>query len=283
MEIFQRGQARDYLETLSPEEREQTLESVHRLVQQDQQQRASSKYYEIRWHRRFIPLVHLQYSRIWQTVTLSNFVRVVRAAAQRALKFLVKAVRITLFIVAAQSYFRGMVSVIFSFCDVMTFNDNFLRDLLTYAFQDAPSILRHREALAAHKGDIFYFYNLEEYQHLSTLQSIIFAVKNHFASMLVATCTKTDNGDAITCRPYTNTLIFKVQDVVGNCYPRLSKGLVMMVTVSLYLIYATIGNLVCMNIFIFYTSNLLLKWMRVASVAKNLFYVVWTSFFDLIA
>lgn len=279
LEIFQNGSLNDYLNNLSPEEREQTVGAINRLMQRDAERQANSwhRYYEIKWYFNYIPLITIHYSLIWQAMTFTNLVYMVRASIIKITNAMVKMVRLTFFLITIQSYFRTLINIVFSFCDVITFSDNFLMDLFTYVLQDNKSMMRIHEELRVHKFDLQYFADMPEYKNLSVFQQIVFTIKNLLASMLMTSCTRA--GDDVRCHIYTNTLIFKMLEAVSKTYPQNTKLSIMIMTVLIYLIYAILGNIICINIFLFFGSNLANRIIGYSQIVKNLSNAIWSTLF----
>ncbi|KAI5956248.1 hypothetical protein KGF54_000723 [Candida jiufengensis] len=294
LEVFQRGQINNYLDSLSIEDRTDTIEAIHRVMRNHNQQQQQSQqqpsqanrtthinnYLRIRWFK-FLPIFLLNYSVIWSNLTLENIKHFIKLSITKLFFLLAQSLRMVFFLIMIQSYFHGLINMIFAFCDVLTFSDNFLKDLVTFLVDNNQYILKCHENLVAHGNDLFYFFDLKEYETNSVLENFQFLVLNYLSSFLMTDCVNSKGN--VVCKPIKNTLIFKLYDAVYQSFPNSSKLSLKYLTMMIYLSYALIGNVICINILMFFVYNFMNKLFGYTQFIKNMKDVVKSTFIQYLA
>ncbi|KAI5968992.1 hypothetical protein CANMA_001988 [Candida margitis] len=133
-----------------------------------------------------------------------------------------------------------------------------------------------------HKWDIFYYLNLEEFQNASILQHTWLIFKNYRASLLNTICIVAREGPS-DCDLITNSLVFRMSDAISETCPQLSTNMVRFITVTTYLLYATLGNFICLNVLFFLSYNIMRRIAGYSKIVKNLGSVVGSTFVKYIA
>ncbi|KAI5958510.1 uncharacterized protein KGF55_005770 [Candida pseudojiufengensis] len=293
LEVFQRGQINQYLDTLSTNDRLETIEAIHRVMRNHNNQRRPrsdsnityiNNYIRIRWFK-FLPIILLNYSRIWSNLTIQNLKHYLKLSILKVFYIMVQSIRTLFFLIMIQSYFHGIMNMIFAFCDVLTFSDNFLKDLITFIVNDNLNFLQKHEKLMENNGDLFYFMDIESNKNLSILQNLKFFIINYIVSMLSTNCIKESESDnKIKCIPIKSTLIFKIFDSISNSFPQITNKLTLKyLTIFIYLTYAMIGNVICINILMFFIYNFMNKILSYNQFLKNMKDVVKNTFIQYLA
>lgn len=277
MEIFQRGQFNRYLDQFPQDERNERISDMHIAIQRQRELQNQRKYYHINWKLTYIPLFVIHFDAIWRDLTWRNIRNFIMESVTLAVIMLVRALRFTTFIIGSGIYFQGIVRRLFVFCDVITFSDNFIRDVFTYILKDSPAILERLEVIDFHHGNLLYFLKYDEYNDLSSFQIMKMTYVNLTASMLRAECISTS--ESSTCKLLTNTLVFKFSDVLQQYYPTLGKTILRFITLSIYMTYAIVGDIICLNILLFLSYNLLNRFLGYKQVFSGLRNILWNSMF----
>lgn len=289
MEIFHRNHTlHNNFNNLSEHEQQRTLDEMADLVRQNSSNSSSSRrrtirrFYEITWYWTYFPLVVLRFDRIWQQVTFTNFQRAISYGAFCFVKMIQTGFRSLIFLFVLQTYLHNVTNMIFVFSNIITFSTNFIKDLFTYIFQDSPNILHDNVMLVTHDYDMFYYLNSEEYQNALALQHLWLIFKNYRASLLRTSCITIKNGPS-NCDLITNSLIYRMSDAISQSCPQFSTNTIRFITVTIYLLYAIIGNFICLNILFFLLYNIMRRIAGYAKIFKNLGLVIGSTFVDYIA
>ncbi|RCK65123.1 hypothetical protein Cantr_00641 [Candida viswanathii] len=277
MEILQRGQINRYLDQFPQDERNERISDMHIAIQRQRELQNQRKYYHINWCWTYIPFLVIHFDQIWRDMTWLNIQLYVMESVTLAVIMLVRALRFTTFIIGSGIYFQGIVRRLFVFCDVITFSDNFIRDVFTYILKDSPAILERLEVIQYHDGNVMYFLKYDEYNDLSSFQVIRMTYVNLVASMLHADCVITS--DSATCKLLTNTLVFKFSQVLQDCFPKLGTAGLKFITLIIYLTYAIVGDIICLNVLLFLSYNLLNRFLGYKQVFVGLRNMLWSSMF----
>ena len=277
MEVFQRGQFNRYLDQFPQDERNERISDMQIALQRQRELQNQWKYYHINWYLTYIPLIVIHYKAIWKDLTWRNIKHYVVEAVTLAAIMIVRALRFTTFIIGSGIYFQGIIRRLFIFCDVITFSDNFIRDVLTYILKDSPAILERLEVIHFHNNKIMYFLKYDEYNDLSSFQIIKMIYVNITASMLQADCISTS--ESSTCKLLTNTLVFKFSHVLQQYFPKLGDSSLKFITLSVYMTYAIIGDIICLNILLFLSYNLLTRFLGYKQIFSGLRHKRWSSLF----
>ena len=301
MEIFHRTQLQRYLEHLPPGEREQQLNNIMAqgdlYLSQQQQQQQQPRYYHVHWIFSHIPFIILNFDQMWRDFSWRAFWARTIDAITSAVIMTVRALRFTTFIIGSGVYFQGVVRRLFVFCDVITFSDNFIRDMFTYILRDSKDILDQCVLLERHLRNVFYFLQYDEYSNLSSFQVIKLAYQNLLASLINVECityapnstgsttTTTSSSSSATttsCKILTNTLVFKLSSVFQEYFPALGSTGLKLITLWMYISYALIGDIICLNILLFVSYNLINRFMGYKQVFQGFRDILWNSLFNFI-
>ncbi|KAL6451722.1 hypothetical protein SBY92_003029 [Candida maltosa Xu316] len=278
LEIFQRGQFNQYLDRIPPNERNQRIDNINRAIRHRREaQQRQQQYYHIKWLFTYFPVLIIHFDEIWRNLTWATIQRYLFEFVTNSVMLLIRAIRFMTFVVGSGVYFQGIVRRLFVFCDVITFSDNFTRDVFTYILKDSPHILNQLELIQFHHGNMMFFLQYEEYNNLSSFEVIKLSYYNIVASMVRADCVVTS--ESATCKILTNTLVFKFSQVLRDFFPSLSITGLKTITLMIYLTYAIIGDIICLNILLFLSYNLMNRFLGYKQVFVGIRGMLWNSFF----
>ncbi|CAX41629.1 conserved hypothetical protein [Candida dubliniensis CD36] len=298
IELFHRAQLQTHLEHLPPTEREEQLNNL--LSQRDllnSHHHQQTQYYHIHWIFSYVPFIILNFDQIWRDFSWRAFWARTVDVVTSAMIMAVRALRFTTFIIGSGVYFQGVVRRLFVFCDVITFSDNFIRDMFTYILRDSQDILDQCILLERHSRNVFYFLQYDEYNDLSSLQVLQLAYRNLLASLINVECityspnstgttttTSSSSSTATTtsCKILTDTLVFKLSSVFQDFFPALGSTGLKLITLWIYISYALIGDIVCLNILLFVSYNLINRFMGYKQMFQGLKDILWNSLFKFI-
>ena len=144
---------------------------------------------------------------------------------------------------------------------------------------------------------MFLLLQYDEYSNLSSFQVIKLAYQNLLASLINVECityapnstgstttTTTSSSSATTtsCKILTNTLVFKLSSVFQEYFPALGSTGLKLITLWMYISYALIGDIICLNILLFVSYNLINRFMGYKLVFQGLRDILWNSLFNFI-
>ncbi|KAI5949125.1 hypothetical protein KGF57_004955 [Candida theae] len=245
--------------------------------------RTIRRFYEITWYWTYLPLFTIRFDRIFQQLTMSNFQRAVTNAAFYLVNMIQAGLRSLIFLFVLQTYLHNVTNMIFVFSNIITFSSNFIKDGFTYCFQDRADILHDHALLATHNYDCFYYLNLPQYANASIWKHAELIFKNHRAYLLRTSCVIAKDGAPSNCHLITDSLVYKFSDAIAKSCPSLSTSIVRLCTVGIYLVYAMLGNFVCLNILFFLSYNIMRRIAGYANIVKNLSQVIGSTFVEYIA
>ncbi|EGW31025.1 uncharacterized protein SPAPADRAFT_142568 [Spathaspora passalidarum NRRL Y-27907] len=284
LEIFQRGQLVDHLRNLPPEEQARRLQELSRALRDNQPHTFDSitttevKYFYFIWLWK-IPLLVVNFTQIWRDMTVANVLDFTFDTITKVIMFTLRVVRFTVFMVTSFIYFHRIIRIFFVFCDVMTFSNHFMRDAFTYIFQNSLEMLKRHEIIMKNDGNVLYFLQYTNSTEMSSFNVLHAAIYNTLSATLVTTCMNKDG--KVSCRLDTDSLIFKLSDVITTHYPSLNSStgsiLLKILTILLYMTYAIIGDIICINIWFFCMYNFLDRAVKYKQMFINLRGIIWKS------
>lgn len=290
IEIFHRNHSiHDNINNLPHHERQRVRDEMADLLRQNSLNASSSRhhrtirrFYEVMWYYNYIPIFTIRFGRIGQQITWHNLQQVIFDAASYFFKMIQTGLRSLIFVWVLQTHLRNITNMIFIFSNAITFSTNFIKDLFTYAFQNSPQVLHDHQLLVAHNWDVFYYFNSEEYQNASFLQHLWFIYRNYRASLLKTTCI-TINKELPDCSLVMDSLVYRMLDAIARSCPQLSTNMVRFITLTIFLLYATLGNFICINVLCFAMFNIMRRIIGYSKIVKNLGKVIGSTFIDYIA
>ncbi|KAF8001717.1 hypothetical protein HF325_004218 [Metschnikowia pulcherrima] len=193
------------------------------------------------WCFGFLPLPAVNYTLLWRRYGPSDL----RQAAIRTseiISLVIKTVFRALIYIASVYYWLRFVFTSISTCgNMVTYSQSFFWDIFTFSLRNYPSLLeRHAELLSATKV------TSQPTISMDSLQQVMFdaaALKIHVSCILA--------NETTSCELMSDSLIFKLCDILTQCYPFLeSLPLVCLTltTICLYILYALGAQVLNINI-----------------------------------
>ncbi|RLV91710.1 hypothetical protein JA1_003666 [Spathaspora sp. JA1] len=288
LEIFQRGQLVEHLRNLPPQEQSRRIQELSRALRDHQPQSSSTaatspqvKYIYFIWLWNYIPLLVINFTKIKQDITVANVLDYTFDTITKMVIFSLRVVRFTVFVVTSLVYFHRILRIFFVFCDVMTFSNHFMRDAFTYILQDASGMLKQHEIIMNNEGNVLYFLKNADNNGMSSWNVLYSAIYNTVSATLVTDCIKIDDSTNVTCQLVTDSLIFKLSQVITTYYPSLNSPtgstVLKLSTLLLYMLYAILGDIICINVWFFCMYNFLDRAVKYKQIFVNLRGIVWKS------
>lgn len=282
MDIFQEQQLAAFFRTVPLERHDERLNQLNQLIgrshrlQTNDNHESPNRYVKLVWFLNFIPLPVVKYRRIWRDV---NGVQ----AAWRLLTFVIinitRIFRFAMFLVGSSFYLQRIARTLFLFGNEITFSTNFFNDVLTYLLRYNTWIFHRFEVIQT--NGIRFSLGLDGQL---TIGSFIEFVKRFFIHTLIlqirSVC-ENSNGE-VTCGADDSSLIFKFDQIFRSKLPNLNENYLTLLVVTIYLSYALIGNMICMNISYLYSVNIFNRFMKYSGYYSGLFRAVWKASADLI-
>ncbi|KAK6201280.1 uncharacterized protein RJT21DRAFT_34212 [Scheffersomyces amazonensis] len=296
IEIFRRGQQGSLFSGLPAGQHNQRLDTLNEYIIARTDQLSSRRHHERErdlysrslfyfvWIFGLLPLPPLRLHSIWRRYKPTNLKTFIIKLITRILMLCVKVIRFISFIIASSAYLHGILRNLLIFSNFLTFSENFMRDVLTYIIKDSQDILDRHIQVKKHGGDLFYFTNYNDYSLLDTIKNVLI---NWLAKCISSDCLfykQEDHPVDIECSISTNSLIFKFSDVLVAFFPSFSNERMTFYlkssTVMIFVLYALIGDLVCMNIMVFFFYNIGKRVVGYKSVFGNLGAIVYHTLFS---
>lgn len=267
MEIFHRGHFSEMFRNLPAEEHDRRIEALNRFLRRRYER--DPKYVKLIWLFRFFPLPVVKYRTIWNDIR-PNLGLIVMRALTAVVLMIVKVFRLTMFIIGSSYYLKRIFRTLLIFGNELTFSTNFFRDVYTYILRDHEYLFYRLSNLETY-GWWYTIGNTNNIDSLSNYQYFRGVFLNFLVSPLMANCNKVN--DRYICFPNTSSLIYKFEDVFKNNLPETSQSSILVVLV--YLLYALVGNFICMNIFYLYSLNFFNLTLKYHGYLSNLFNTMW--------
>lgn len=237
----------------------------HQLRQAIGNRSRTHEYFYFIWLLNVIPLPVVKYRRLWHDFYPRIGEMVSRFLAMTVI-LAMKFVRITLFLVGSSLYLQRIFRTLFTFSNELTFSNNFFKDVITYLLRNNQGIFDRVANVNQHGlANLIAPENVTSWQFIKELFL-------HFVMLHVNfTCIKY-NEEPEKCSPDTNLLIFKFHDIVKSIRPNSNPTLWM---VTIYLLYALLGNFICMNILYMCSINLGNRLKKYGSYFTNFINILW--------
>lgn len=296
IEMFRRRQYSDIFADIPIDEHNRTLDSINELIssrnvddfyERRREQENANRYFTFLWVFNMIPLPILNHRRIWREYVPNNFRVSLFKFITSFILTLFKVIRFTLFIIASSAYLHNILRNLFVFSNLITFSENFLRDIFTYIFKDNLDLLSAHEALIKNKGDVFYFETNDDYNEYSFLKVLRMVTYNWLSGLLNATCITFQEVDSklvsTKCEIIDDTLIFRFSKVMKDFFPFIANSessfswSLTLSTVLVYLFYALGGDLICLNVLFFWSVNLGKRILHYKDVYTGVGSIVWNT------
>lgn len=301
VEIFNRGQFADLFTDLPLQEQNERLDRINELLtsrnineyfqkQREREQEGSDSYVSFLWEFGLFPLPIFHYSRLWRRFGPNNIQESLIRLTTIVMTTLVRVIRFSLFIIASSAYLHNILRNLFIFSNLLTFSNNFLRDIVTFMFRNDSGLLeRHQTIVGGSKG-IFYFKDDADFHTYSTWKVATTAAYNWVSSLINMTCvTFSNDGNIKTeCDLHEDTLIFRFSRIMSDFFPSMTttesnfSWSLTISTVVLYLFYALGGDLICLNVLFFCTVNMGKQVLHYKDIYAGLGRIVWNTLHNII-
>ncbi|KAK6457746.1 uncharacterized protein RJT20DRAFT_2292 [Scheffersomyces xylosifermentans] len=234
-------------------------------------------YYYWVWVLGYIPLPGLRYGQIWRDYRPRSFGFALYRVLTTISFVLIKVARFTAFIMWARVYLQTLIRNFFFFSNILTFSENFLFDAISFVLRNSPEVIERKKQIVLNNADLFY--SIDE-DNDSLFSVVIPTVIYNWFARSISTTQRYENGMVLEID--TDNLVFKFAEVLKNYYPSLAdeshSWTLSMITIGIYIAYALLGELLCINILTLYMVNWS-KWLQSYSgIFFGLKSVLWTSF-----
>lgn len=297
VEIFNRGQFADLFADVPLQEQNERLDRINELLtsrnideyfqkQREREQENADGYVSFLWKFGLFPLPIFHYSRLWRRFGPANIRESLIRLTTIVMTTLVRVVRFSLFIIASSAYLHNILRNLFIFSNLLTFSNNFLRDIITFMFRNDSGLLERRQTIMMGSKGIFYFKEDSDFHTYSTWKVATTAAYNWVSSLINMSCvTFRDDGKNVRTECYIleDTLIFKFSRIMSDFFPSMAttesnfSWSLTISTVILYLFYALGGDLICLNVLFFWSINMGKQVLHYKDVYAGLGRIVWNT------
>lgn len=210
------------------------------------------------WVFRFIPLPVVNYTLLWRRYGPSDIRRCILRTGEIVTLTITRIFRAFIYATSIYFWLRFIFNSIASCGNMVTFSNSFFSDILTFSLRNYPNLLhRHQELVTSIKAGNITAVAME------SPQQFLF---DSAALKIQATCT--DLNETINCEFVTSSLIFKLCDILVECYPiweYLPSYFLTAATVGIYLLYAIGAQILNINIIALVT---IITWKRQFPLTK---------------
>lgn len=228
LELFRRQQLEEFLASIP------NHELPERIGILNQRYHSHNRYIKLIWMLDILPLPVIRYRRVWRDININQlFIRSIMFIATTITKIF----RLTTFALAATFYLQGTIKRFFLFGNELTFSSNFIRDVVTFVVRNNLMVFS-RLALISDNPT----FTSNDASFLNTLGHSLIDL---LFLQLDYKCETTEAGKK--CFPKNTSLIFKFHDILqaGD-----------LVSIMVYLLYALIGNLICLNVLYYFMISI---------------------------
>ncbi|CAH6719774.1 hypothetical protein CLIB1444_02S16204 [[Candida] jaroonii] len=238
-----------------------TLAQLYRVLERaSRQPQPLRTYLGLQWIL-FIPLPLIKIRQFWHDYSLREYLVTFTALVLTALQ---RAFRVMVFIMGASFYLHRVLERFFMFGNELTFSRNFFKEVITFILRDNRALFERLENVKV-KGDVV------STESDSTLTNFVSTILNLLVMNLNYICISVPG--KTKCSADDHSLIYKFHEVIGHGDT---------ITITVYLLYALIGNLICLNILYLYSVSMLGSLKKYGQYSKKLLVLVWGSFKQLI-
>lgn len=202
-----------------------------------------------------LPLPVVNYSLLWRRHRPANLTHWALRTGIALATILVRLLRFIAYLTFTGHWIRDMFRVMFIFCSLATYSENYFVDIITYVFRNLTDLVRRQ----MQQGNYPTFSIFE--QAISN-RLIYELVCNLIAAQLRVKCVGSAS-EPITCLVDQNALIFRFLDVLAKVFPLLlnvPQPILTALTVCLYLIYGIGCQFICTNVIFFLFMHTARRW-----------------------
>lgn len=249
-----------------------------------------NKFFYLIWVLTYLPIPAINYKLIWRSYRPSDISQFLLRVVHHVARFSITFLRIVFAYLVLESNIRDCLKLVFKLSNIYTFSDNFLIDIITYVLQDNQYIIERQIKRGNKKNDIFDFANNDEiYNKMSNWQILNNIILNIFSDKVRVACSAYESSDEELnnqwlCHLDDRSLIFKFSKVFEEHIPFLTTirtnkwfSMLKIVTIAFYTIYAIGGNIVSMNIMLFYMNGVGRRFLKYGKFIKSLSSLIWDS------
>ena len=304
LDVLHRTAMRDLLEDGDHDHTQIPIEALDRLIVERLQGYLAQqrREFHLLWIFGVIPLPIINYRTMWQRHRPTSLMRVVLSFLSTALMTILRVTRTILFLVGTISYFHSILRCFTMFSEIVTFSDNIFRDLLTFMFRNSTGLVPRNKIIEVNGGDCLYFAT----EDTSTWNLLTTTMYNAAAKGIKTQCylvnrckpiVSTDTFeyllsrqspslDLLECTIISDTLPFRFANVFTTFFPYLNlpsySWLLTMSVVSIYLAYAVLGDIVCVNVLVFCYFNIGKILVSYKDVYIGIAKIIWKTFGGLV-
>lgn len=292
IEVFRRGQFADLFADIPLQQQNERLDRINELLaarnvdeyfQNRRRREDSGHYISCLWKFGLLPLPIFHFRRLWRRFGPNNIQESLVRIATIAVTTLMRLIRFGLFIIASSAYLHNILRHLFIFSNLLTFSNNFLRDIVTFISRNNSGLLERHQTIAMKQKGIFYFKEDEDFHAYSTWDVINTTAYNWVSSLINMNCVLFEGERDFKCSLYEDSLIFKFSRIVGDFFPSIGgkesnvSWSLTISTVVLYLFYALGGDLICLNVLFFLSVNMGKRILHYKDIYANLGRIVWNT------
>jgi hypothetical protein len=304
LDVLRRTAMRDLVEDGNHDHTQMPIEELDRLIVERLQDHLvqQRREYHLLWIFGVFPFPVINYRTIWQRHRPPSFIRLAVSFLSTVFMTILKVARTILFLVGTISYFHSLLRCFTMFGEIVTFSDNIFRDLLTFMFRNSTGLVTRHKIIGVNGGNCLYFAT-DDTSTWTLLTSTMYNVvakgikaRCHLARSckpIAATNTfeyllfkQSPSLDLLECTIVSNTLPFRFANVFTTFFPYLSlpsySWLLTVCVVSVYLAYAVLGDIVCVNVLFFAYYNIGKLIISYKDVYIGVSKIVWKTFGGLV-
>lgn len=280
LDLFQEQRFAAFFRGIPAEGHNERLNQLNELIRRTQdlqtQPQEPNQYVKLIWFLNFIPLPVVKYRRLWRDF---NGAQIIWRLLTIMVINVTRIFRFAMFLVGSSFYLQRIARTLFMFGNELTFSANFFKDIFTYLLRYNTALFERYEIIQT-KG-IRFSLGLDGQLTLGSFFEFLKRFVIHTFILQIKSVCQNQNGE-VTCGADDTSLIFKFDSIMRAKLPHLSENYLTLLVVSIYLTYALVGNLICMNIFYLYSLNIFNRFVKYSSYYTGLFRAIWKASGDLI-
>lgn len=246
-----------FVNGIRPEDRE-IQEQINQLQQRiDQhlqnQRRDRELAITIFWLLGLFPIPVVNYALLWRRNRPDNWRTALARIVTTTTLILVRLGRLMAYMVLTGNWIKDIVRFLTVFGSMVTFSDNFFRDIFTYMVRNYPLLVQRKYNL------------LHEQEGEIEWENLVQFVCDNLAMYVNTHCVFSGDGDnGGYCTLHEQLLIFRFSNALIKIFPgfvQLPNFMLTFTTVCIYLSYGLIGQFLGFNVLFFFMLHIGHRWV----------------------
>lgn len=262
-----------FVNGIRPEDREfhEQIAWLQQRIDQDLQNQRRDRELAITifWLLGLLPIPVVNFALLWRRNRPENWRMALARIVTTTTLILARLGRLMSYMVFTANYIKDIVRFLTLFGSMVTFSDNFFRDIFTYMVRNYPLLVQRKYNL------------LHEQEGEIERESFVQFVCDNLAMYVNTHCVLSGDGDSVGyCTLHEQLLIFRFSNTLIKIFPgfvQLPDFMLTFTTVCIYLSYGLIGQFLGFNVLFFFILHIFHRWVPLLSFFGKFGKAAWQS------